>query len=1597
MMMKHCSTRLRALLLFLPFLLFIAAMAPGDVQAGPAWQGDPATTFQRFDLTTSDETVTPDVATNPLGIAEAVIEAVTPPGSGWQDPAQPFTTPGVNGGDGAWDLGPNGFIRVGVPVSPTRPPGLSYAVDFHVEVIVYQGPVLRPGLAIENNVMSGFSEAAVLLETDPPFGSYYRVIWTGTVLEADSEALAFLIEANASGALVDSIEIHTRYTLNKTPATVTLNGLNQLFDGNPKVVTATTVPPGLTVEVTYDGAPTPPTNTGSYEVVATVIDPVYAGSATGTLQIANETQTITFAAIPNQNANQTVSLSAGGGESGNPVIFEVTSGPAVIGPGNVLSFTGAGTVEITATQDGNSNYLPANPVTRTFTVSKAPATVMLSSLSQTYDGTPRTAGATTTPPGLTVAFTYDTNPAAPVAAGSYAVVATVNDAIYEGSASGTLVVGKASQTLLFPSIGNQLANASVNLAASGGGSGNPVTYAIDFGPAQIGAGNVLSFTGAGAVSITASQAGGPNHLAAPEVTRSFVVSKAPATVSLNSLNTTYDGTPKTAGATTVPAGLTVDFTYDGNPAVPTGAGDYTVIGTINDAIYEGSASGTLSIAKAAQTLAFAAIANQVANATVNLSATGGDSTRPVVFALDSGPAVLSVGNALTFTGEGEVSVTASQAGDENYLAAVPVTRTFTVSKASATVSLSGLGATYDGDPKSVTATTVPAGLTVNITYDGDPTAPDQAGSYAIEAVISDPVYEGGATGTLEIAKAPQAITFAAIADQVATATVNLSATGGDSANEVTFAVTAGPATIGAGNVLSFTGSGSVSITASQAGNTNYLAAPDVVRTFTVTKTNATITVTGLAQTYDGDPKPVTVTTVPAGLNVTVTYDGDTDAPVDAGSYPVVATIDDALYQGNSVKALNIAKAAQVISFPSIGNQLATATVNLSATGGGSGNPVLFEVTTGQADLAGGNVLTFPGAGAVSVTATQAGDGNHFPAPDVTRTFNVTKAAATVVLGDLTPTYDGDPKNATATTTPAGLTVNLTYNGSPTAPTDAGSYGVVATISDPIYEGSASGSFVIAKAPQVIDFPAIADQVATATVNLAATGGDSGNAVAFAVTNGPAVIGAGNALTFTGAGSVTITASQTGAANYLAATPVVRTFTVTKAPAIIVLTGLSHTYDGSAKAAGATTTPSGLSVSFTYEGNPAPPVAAGDYAVVGTIVDAIYEGSASGTLSIAKAAQSLNFPVIADQIATASVTLSASGGASGNVVTFAVTGGPAVIGAGNVLTFTGAGSVSITASQMAGPNHLAAPDVTRTFNVAKAPATVILSGLSHTYDGDAKVAGATTTPPGLAVTFTYDGLPAPPVGAGNYAVVATIDDAIYVGSVSGTLTIAKAAQEISFAAIPDQLVASVVNLSASGGGSGNEVTFAVTAGPGSITGGTILTFTTAGTVSVTASQAGGPNHLAAPDVTRTFEVDFSGYDAWRAAEFPGESDPLIIGVAARPNGQALANGYRYYLGNAVNDPSVLTSLGPDGGNWVFRHLRVEPAPADAVAAYEWSTDLVNWQGDGESDSGLTVDFIVTPGTIMPDGRIPVEVRAVPGGEVTDRLFVRLKLTVPVVLP
>ncbi|WP_221409485.1 MBG domain-containing protein [Marinoscillum furvescens] len=159
-----------------------------------------------------------------------------------------------------------------------------------------------------------------------------------------------------------------------------------------------------------------------------------------------------------------------------------------------------------------------------------------------------------------------------------------------------------------------------------------------------------------------------------------------------------------------------------------------------------------------------------------------------------------------------------------------------------------------------------------------------------------------------------------------------------------------------------------------------------------------------------------------------------------------------------------------------------------------------------------------------------------------------EATASLELADLSQTYDGTPRAVAVTTYPEGLGMVISYDGASEAPIAAGSYGVTATVaaSDPDFGGeSTSGTLVIHKAAQEIDFPELETQnrIAHATFELGATGGGSGNALTYTSSNTDVASISGNTVTLHAAGEVTITASQAGSANYEAAAPVERLLTV----------------------------------------------------------------------------------------------------------------------------------------------------------------------------------------------------------------------------------------------------------------------------------------------------------------------------------------------------------------------------------------------------------------------------------------------------------------------
>jgi MBG domain len=162
-------------------------------------------------------------------------------------------------------------------------------------------------------------------------------------------------------------------------------------------------------------------------------------------------------------------------------------------------------------------------------------------------------------------------------------------------------------------------------------------------------------------------------------------------------------------------------------------------------------------------------------------------------------------------------------------------------------------------------------------------------------------------------------------------------------------------------------------------------------------------------------------------------------------------------------------APQTIAFAPLSNKVfgdADFTIAASTT---SGLPASFTAT-GDCSVAGTSV-SITAAGSCTITAHQAGNDDFQPADDVSQSFTIAKAPATITVGTEF-TYDGTPKNASVTTSPAGLSglsVSYTLNGSPvTQPTNAGIYQVSASLNNPNYQApTKAGTLTILQAAPVL--------------------------------------------------------------------------------------------------------------------------------------------------------------------------------------------------------------------------------------------------------------------------------------------------------------------------------------------------------------------------------------------------------------------------------------------------------------------------------------------------------------------------------------------------
>jgi outer membrane protein OmpA-like peptidoglycan-associated protein len=604
------------------------------------------------------------------------------------------------------------------------------------------------------------------------------------------------------------------------------------------------------------------------------------------------------------------------------------------------------------------------------------------------------------------------------------------------------------------------------------------------------------------------------------------------------------------------------------------------------------------------------------NGTYTVTATGGASGNPVILAVDgtstSGCTIdAAIGVVTLAPPAGTCVIDANQAGNAAYTAAAQVQQSVTDTTTPQVINFTNTPPwpLYVNGTYAVTATGGASGNPVTLTVDGTSTSGCTIDGATGVVTLSPPagtcVIDANQTGDAAYTAATQV--QQSVADLVTAQVINftntppstlyvngtyvVTATGGASGNPVTLTVdgtsTSGCTIDAATGVVTLAPPvGTCVIDANQAGNAAYGAAAQVQQSVSDTSTPQVIDFTNTPPSplYVNGTYTVTATGGASGNPVTLTVDGTSTSgcTIDAAtgvvtlSAPAGTCVIDANQAGNAAygaasqvqqSVVSESVTAQVIHFtdsppthPAIGS-----TFVVTATGGASGNPVIFSVDAASTsgctiDPATGVVTLSPPAGTCVIDANQAGDAAYSTAALVQQlVVSYSVIAQLITFTNTPPTHPslGSTYTVTATGGASGNPVVFSVDAASTSGCTIDPATGVVTLSPPagtcVIDANQAGNAAYGAAaqvqqsvsdtstPQVINFtntpPTHPSLGSTYTVT--ATGGASGNPVIFSVdassTSGCTIDASTGVVTLSApAGTCVIDANQAGNAAYGAA-------------------------------------------------------------------------------------------------------------------------------------------------------------------------------------------------------------------------------------------------------------------------------------------------------------------------------------------------------------------------------------------------------------------------------------------------------------------------------
>jgi hypothetical protein len=1003
------------------------------------------------------------------------------------------------------------------------------------------------------------------------------------------------------------------------------------------------------------------------------------------------------------------------------------------------------------------------------------------------------------------------------------------DSSYSGSSgSGDLTLTKASSTTAVscPASVTYDGSAKTPCSASVTGAGG-LNQALTV--------NYSNNTGAGTATANASYAGDTNHDGSSD-SKTFTIASAPSTTTVSCPGTSipYDGSAKTPCTATVSGAgglnqpLMVGYSNNTDAGTATANASYA-----GDANHSGSSdSKTFTISKASSATAVSCPASVTYNGSAQTPCSASASG---VGGLNQAVAVDYSNN----TGAGTATASATFSGDSNHEGSSD-SKTFTIAKAGQTITFTApFSATYDETfqvhPTADSGLAVALGGTAGICN----VTPD-----ALELGVFDVKMLAG-TGTCVLSASQPGDTnynaAASVSRNVAAAKANQSisfdALGGRTFGDANFGVSAsaspglavGFAASGdcslSGSTVQIGGAGSCTITASQDGNNNYNAAPDVPRSFTIAKAPAAVAVSCTAGpfTYSGSPHtPCSANVTGAGgldLSLLVSYSDNVNAGTATASASYAGDANH--FSDSDSRTFTIGKASSSVAVTCADSQTYTGSAIEPCTANATGAGGLNEpVSIGYSD----NI----NAGTATASASFGGDGNHIGSSG-SDTFSIEKAPSTVTVScPDSRTYTGgaiEPCSAKATGAgglDADLTVSYSDNINAGTATASSSYG-----GDANHDGdTGSTTFAIEKAPSAVAVTCPDSRTYTGS----AIEPCSAKATGAGGLNADLTVSYSDNIN---AGTATASASYAGDANHDSNSGST-TFAIEKAPSAVAVTCPdSRTYTGSAiepctaKATGVGGLNDDLAVSYSDNVNAGTATASATYAGDGN-----HTGSSStGSFTIEKAPSTVTVTCPDSRTYTGGAIEPCSAKVTG---VGGLNDGLAVSYADNVNT----GTATASAAYDGDANHLGDSD-SQTFAIAKAPSTVSVNCAAgpFTYSGSphtpcsGNVTGAGGLDHSLTVNYSDN------VGAGSAtASAAYVGDANHFGdNASKTFTIEKAPSHVTVTC-PDSRTYT---------GSAIEPCTAKATGAGGLDAAVAVSYASnlnAGTATASATYGGDSNHL-----------------------------------------------------------------------------------------------------------------------------------------------------------